>query len=582
MAHRKLQQEIDKVFKKINEGLDIFNTYHERHENAPNPSVKEKLENDLKREVKKLQKLREQIKVWQAQSEVKDKEKLLEYRRSVEVAMEKYKIVEKGSKVKAYSNMSLKAAGELDPEEQEKMETIQFIQDSIDELEHQFETVDVEIEKLVAKKSKKSANNAQKEELKEIQQKYRWHQQQLELTLRLLENSELEVSDIQEIKEELEYFLQNNRNSDFIENEYIYETLDLESNEVLQHEVVTSFNGIVDHDHEREKSPPVQVKKSQSPEKKAVIQNGHNNNNNTQPTDTTHTPNNNFPSATSHTQTHTHTHTYTPTLTPTTTHISTSGQKKTLNLGLNTPLPTTSTLKPASPPKQEVQWSSVIAGFREEGGKEKAKVAVEEELRIPNVVESVVAAADVSPSSSMATTTSQQREGSVPVDDTLFKEDYSVMYLPPGIQDIICSFYSSRKASEKLVQSSSMLLQVPRDHLITEVTPVQSSSVDYNRSMNLWSIVRGRLALQGESVMSSVEISTLFYVFYYAMTPYESSLAEGELVKRGWSTDKAKVLWYLPVGGSADSGARNYKRFDARAWSLGDVFNYKLDYSEMS
>ncbi|ODV74488.1 Not CCR4-Not complex component, partial [Cyberlindnera jadinii NRRL Y-1542] len=135
MAHRKLQQEIDKVFKKINEGLDIFNTYHERHENAPNASVKEKLENDLKREVKKLQKLREQIKVWQAQSEVKDKEKLLEYRRAVEVAMEKYKVVEKGSKVKAYSNMSLKAAGELDPEEQEKVDTIQFLQDSIDELE---------------------------------------------------------------------------------------------------------------------------------------------------------------------------------------------------------------------------------------------------------------------------------------------------------------------------------------------------------------------------------------------------------------------------------------------------------------
>ena len=62
MAHRKLQQEIDRVFKKINEGLEIFDMYYERHENCiNNPSQKDKLESDLKREVKKLQRLREQI-----------------------------------------------------------------------------------------------------------------------------------------------------------------------------------------------------------------------------------------------------------------------------------------------------------------------------------------------------------------------------------------------------------------------------------------------------------------------------------------------------------------------------------------
>jgi len=37
-------REIDRVFKKINEGLDIFNTYHERHENSTNPSQRDKLE----------------------------------------------------------------------------------------------------------------------------------------------------------------------------------------------------------------------------------------------------------------------------------------------------------------------------------------------------------------------------------------------------------------------------------------------------------------------------------------------------------------------------------------------------------
>ena len=163
----------------------------------------------MKREIKKLQKLREQIKVWQTQNEVKDKDKLLEYRRLVETAMEKYKVVEKGSKVKAYSNMSLKQGADLDPEEQEKLDTINFLQESIDDIERQYQVVEVEIEKLSGKKSKKnsSANESKKEELKELQTRYRWHQQQLELALRLLENDELQVADILEIKEDLIYFL---------------------------------------------------------------------------------------------------------------------------------------------------------------------------------------------------------------------------------------------------------------------------------------------------------------------------------------------------------------------------------------
>lgn len=32
------------MFKKINEGLEIFDTYHERHENSTNPSQRDKLE----------------------------------------------------------------------------------------------------------------------------------------------------------------------------------------------------------------------------------------------------------------------------------------------------------------------------------------------------------------------------------------------------------------------------------------------------------------------------------------------------------------------------------------------------------
>ena len=72
-----------------------------------NPSQKDKLESDLKREVKKLQRLREQIKSWQSSPDIKDKDSLLEYRRSVEIAMEKYKAVEKASKAVSYTHLDV-------------------------------------------------------------------------------------------------------------------------------------------------------------------------------------------------------------------------------------------------------------------------------------------------------------------------------------------------------------------------------------------------------------------------------------------------------------------------------------------
>ena len=45
---------------------------------------KEKYEGDLKKEIKKLQRFRDQIKTWQASNEIKDKKLLIENRRLIE------------------------------------------------------------------------------------------------------------------------------------------------------------------------------------------------------------------------------------------------------------------------------------------------------------------------------------------------------------------------------------------------------------------------------------------------------------------------------------------------------------------
>ena len=51
---------------------------------STNQTQKEKLETDLKTQIKKLQRLRDQIKTWVASSDIKDKSQLLENRKLIE------------------------------------------------------------------------------------------------------------------------------------------------------------------------------------------------------------------------------------------------------------------------------------------------------------------------------------------------------------------------------------------------------------------------------------------------------------------------------------------------------------------
>lgn len=84
MASRKTQQEIEKTFKKVGEGIQSFEAIYEKLRASTNATQKDKLEDNLKREIKKLQRFRDQIKTWASGNEVKDKGPLLEQRRAIE------------------------------------------------------------------------------------------------------------------------------------------------------------------------------------------------------------------------------------------------------------------------------------------------------------------------------------------------------------------------------------------------------------------------------------------------------------------------------------------------------------------
>ena len=256
MAARKLQIEIDKCFKKVDEGVQIFEGIYEKIHQTVNQSQKEKLEDALKKEIKKLQRSRDQIKTWAASNDIKDKKPLLEKRKLIETVcnpnlratllvakitdmlqqMEKFKAVEKDMKTKAYSKEGLLAGAKLDPKEKEKLETCEFLSKMVDELERQIEQLEAETDNLNAsvKKGKKDTSKAERvAELETLRDRHKWHQSKLELVLRTLENGGIEADQVKTIEDEVRYYVENNREVDFMENEEMYDELNLQEEEEM-------------------------------------------------------------------------------------------------------------------------------------------------------------------------------------------------------------------------------------------------------------------------------------------------------------------------------------------------------------
>lgn len=79
-----LPAEIDRTLKKVSEGVEQFESIYDKMQSTTNQPQKEKLETDLKTQIKKLQRLRDQIKAWVAGNDIKDKSVLMDNRRLIE------------------------------------------------------------------------------------------------------------------------------------------------------------------------------------------------------------------------------------------------------------------------------------------------------------------------------------------------------------------------------------------------------------------------------------------------------------------------------------------------------------------
>ncbi|KAK5164800.1 general negative regulator of transcription subunit 5 [Saxophila tyrrhenica] len=235
MAARKLQQEIDKECKKVDEGIVQFDATHEKLINSTNASQKEKQEDALKKEIKKLQRSRDKIKTWAAMAEIKDKKPLFDKRKQIESRMETFKAVEKDMKTKTYSKEGLLASAKMDPAEMEKQEVVDFLNDMVDRLNLDIEAVEAEAETLQAGIKKKKNDTGKADRLAELDrqlERHKWHVGKLEILRRALENGNIETEQVKgPVEEDIKDYVERHGDMDFEENEYIYDDLNLEAEE---------------------------------------------------------------------------------------------------------------------------------------------------------------------------------------------------------------------------------------------------------------------------------------------------------------------------------------------------------------
>jgi CCR4-NOT transcription complex subunit 3 len=147
---------------------------------------------------------------------------------SIHQQMERFKVVERETKTKAYSKEGLGAAQKLDPSQREKENVSCWLQSSISSLQIQTDQYESEIESLIAGKKKKLDKEKQEkmDDLKSKLERHKFHITKLETLLRMLDNDSVNIGQIKKIHDDVEYYIDSSQEPDFEENEYIYDDID--------------------------------------------------------------------------------------------------------------------------------------------------------------------------------------------------------------------------------------------------------------------------------------------------------------------------------------------------------------------
>lgn len=624
---------METVFKKIHEGLDLFNYYFSRHEASSNDSQREKLETDLKKEIKKLQKFRDQIKNWQGNDSLEATIaplKLQEHRRLVEEAMECYKEVEKNSKMKSYSNQSIMLASrdkgdhDMSPEVEEAYDWLSGVSD---ELSEQNEKLDEEYEKLSQKKVRKNnqlAIEERKQELESFKLRNEFHMEKIEAVMSFLKSNKIAVELVLAIQEDLNFYVESNQEPDFVDDDTLYDELIKEARENYENNTVvtnaaddsvdvTLINGDTTAD----------VSSSQVLEHAAPA------------------PAPKKASSASPVPANTEIPSKTDAVTP-------KGKAAKSEFVDSSSPAFITTLKPASTPSKPVgalKWSIAAAGAAQNSDTSASKLATPEksETKQPELSKESSAETKPTPPSANGHSNKDESNASSELLSLLTKSneyspylevlknskltapeldvfsDLNLLRAPSGIQEFVVAFAATNKA----VEGSKLLKKTTEYNVFTDLIQkpylpkgVLGQDADtikaplfLGKLQSYWNRIRASNkfddfllkieSLEAQSTTESTSMASeltmvLFYGYYYGYLPLENIISESLLHKLGWvpyglSTDADVVseapkqfqYWFKKVHSATDdslhSEVGDFRVFDLHSWEIYVKYGFKFD-----
>lgn len=188
-----------------------------------------------------MQKYREQIKSWQSNELIEaviSLSRLQEHRKMVEESMEKYKEVEKSSKMKSFSNQSIMLSKLEDMEDndlsEEAQEAVDFLLEKTDEINEQAEKLEDEYEKLNQKKLRKNNQHAiedRKQEIETFNARNNFHLERIEQVIHFIKQNKVDPESIWVIQEDLSFYVESNQEPDFIYDDTLYDEIYKEAKE---------------------------------------------------------------------------------------------------------------------------------------------------------------------------------------------------------------------------------------------------------------------------------------------------------------------------------------------------------------
>ncbi|KAF5107010.1 hypothetical protein DV453_003403 [Geotrichum candidum] len=553
---------------------------------ATNQSQKEKLESDLKREIKKLQRFRDQIKSWMSGNEIKDKKQLMEQRKLIETEMERFKACEKEMKTKAFSREGLTNSLKLDPREKEKVETSGFISTMLAELEHQVETLEAEQELLQTTMKKNRKDSAKQERLAEIDEtleRHAWHVRKLELILRLLENGNIGPDAVKNIHDDIQYYVESNQDPEFAEDDEIYDELNLDSYEDNELDAVAVMK----------EEPP-----SSSLEELAI-------NAGSAPASST---TKSTPVATGNGEPH-HVLVKKASVPVIASSATSSTLSTTIPIGVTT-------MKPAPPPMRstnELKYASAAAALGASSPVTKSANSASSSSSVSNGSSTIVnssssssipasaqstphvepikivkqdskkSAAKISASPVASKATAKKSEATPVAADLDAKSD-----VPLGLEGLLEPMDAAKArilnppalaSISKMLENSylqcpnSMLADKPRYYQPETYFPTPS----YYPQESLTKM------FNDSAVFSKMDVDTLFYIFYYRQNTYQQYLAARELKARSWRFHKRFLTWFQrheePKTINNDYEQGTYRYFDFEGmWLQRRKSNFKFEY----